>query len=108
VVQWARKSRDACCWGRGSRTGAPRRGKWGVGGEGAEKLENKRKKVANLKQGSYKAKEKRETVKKRKRLLHEEGNEAQKQQHEAVGGRRASGDSVKKKHEKYPHNCQSR
>jgi hypothetical protein len=47
-------------------------------------------------------------VKKRKRLLHEEGNEAQKQQHEAVGGRRASGDSVKKKHEKDPNNCQSR
>ena len=47
-------------------------------------------------------------MKKRKRLLHEEGNEAQKQLHEAVGGRRASGESVKKKREKCPHNRQCR
>jgi len=46
-------SQRVCCWGQGNRTGAPRRGKWGRG----EKLENNRKKEANHKEGSFKAKE---------------------------------------------------
>ena len=64
------------------------------GGAGGEKLENKRKKEANHKQGSFEGKDK-EVVEKEKHPLSEEGDEAQKQQHEEeVGGSWTSGEDA--------------
>ena len=88
-----RRVRDACDAG-GEAAGQGLRGE----GSGArcEKLENKRKKEAEHKQGSFQGKGKEEAVEKRKRPLSEEANEAQEQQHEeGVGGSRASGEAVK-------------
>ncbi len=48
---------------------------------GGEKLEKKRKKEANHRQGSFEDKGKEEAVEMRKRPSSEEGNDAQKQQH---------------------------
>jgi len=90
-----RRFRDACD-ARSEETGQGLRGEGG--GAGGEKLDNKRKKEAEHKQGSFEGKGKEEAVEKRKRPLFEEGNEAQKQQHEqGVGGSRASGEAGKKK-----------
>ena len=59
----------------------------------------------NHKQGSFEGKDKEEAVEKRKCPLSEEDNEDQKQQHEdGVDGSRASGEAVKKKRAKCPHN----
>ena len=52
---------------------------------------------------SFEGKGKEEAVEKRKRPLSEEGNEAQKQQHEGVSGSRASDEAVKKKRAQGPH-----
>ena len=49
---------------------------------GGEKLENKRKKEVQHKQGSFQGKGKEEVAEKRKRPSSEEDNEAQEQQHE--------------------------
>ena len=74
-----RRFRDACDAG-GEGTGQALRGEGG--GAGGEKLENKRKKEAKHKQGSFEGKGKEEAVEKRTRPLCEEANEAQKKQHE--------------------------
>ena len=58
---------------------------------------DKRTEEVKHKQGSFEDKGKEEAVEKRKRPLTEEGNEAQKQQHEEVGGSRASGEPLGKK-----------
>jgi hypothetical protein len=73
-----RRFRDACDAG-GERTGQ------GLRGEG-EKLENKSKKEAKHKQGSFQGQGKEEAVDMRKRPLSEESNETQEQQNEGVGG----------------------
>ena len=66
------------------------------GDVGGEKLENKRKKEAKHKQGSFEGKGKEEAVEKRKRPLFEEGSETQKQQHgEGVESSGASGEDAK-------------
>jgi hypothetical protein len=69
--------------GRGNSTGAARRGRPG----GVEKLENKRRKEAKDKlQGRLEDRAKEEAVEKSKRPMTEEGNEAQEQHEEGVGG----------------------
>ena len=68
-----RRFRDACDAG-GQGTGQGLRGEGG--GAGGEKLENKRKKEAKHKHGSFDGKGKEEAVEKRKRPLSEEVNEA--------------------------------
>ncbi len=99
-----RRLRDACDAG-GEETGQGLRGEGG--GAGGEKLENKIKKEAKHKQGSFQGKGKEEAVEKRKRPWSEEANEAQEQQHEeGVGGSRASGEAAKAKRAKCPHNRQ--
>ena len=101
-----RRFREACegVAGEGARQGLRGEG----GGAGGEKLDNKRKKEAKHKQGSFEGKGKEEAVEKRKRPLFEEGNETQKQQQEqGVGGGRASGEAGKKKRAKCPHNRQN-
>jgi hypothetical protein len=75
-----------------------------VKGLGGEKLENQRKKEAKHKQGVFNGKGKEEAVEKRQRPSSEEGNESYIQQHEGVGGSRTSGEAVKRKREKCPHN----
>ncbi len=76
-------------------------------GREARTFENKRKKEAKHKQGSFKGKGKEEAVVKRKRRLSEEANEAQEQQHEeGVDGSRTSAEAAKEKRAKCPHNCQ--
>jgi hypothetical protein len=99
-----RRFRDACDAG-GEGTGQGLRGE--EGGAGGEKVDNKRKKEAKHKQGSFEGKGKEEAVEKRKRPLFEEDNEVPKQQHEqGAGGSRASGENAKKKRANCPHNRQ--
>ena len=88
-----RRFRDACDAG-GEGTGQGLRGEGG--GAGGEKLENKRKKEAKHKQGSFEGKGKEEAVDKRKRPSSEEESEAQKQHEEGVGCSRTSGADAKK------------
>ena len=81
-------------------------GLWGEGGgEGGEKLENKRPDTSRI---DSKGKEKRRlwrSGKKRKRPSSEEDNETQKQKYEeGVVGSRSSGEAVKNKITMCPHN----
>ena len=90
-----RRFRDACDAG-GEGTGQGLRGE--ACGAGSEKPENKRKKEAKHKQGSFQGKGKKEAVEKRKCPSSEKANQAQEQQHEeGVGSSRASGEAAKKK-----------
>jgi hypothetical protein len=80
-----RRFRDACDAG-GKETGQGLRGEGG--GAGGEELENKRKKEARHKLGTFEGKGNEEDVEKRRRLSSEVDSETQEQQHEGVGGSR--------------------
>ena len=72
-----RRFRDACdAGGEGTGQGLRAEGFLPPGWAGGEKLENKRKKEAKHKQGSFKGKGKEEAEEKRKRPSSEEGSEA--------------------------------
>jgi hypothetical protein len=72
-----RRFREACDAVAGEAAGQGLRGEGG--GAGGEKLENKRKKEAKHKQGSFEGKGKEEAVEKKKRPSSKEDSEAQKQ-----------------------------
>ena len=99
-----RRFRDACDAG-GEAAGQGLRGEGGWAGD--EKLERKRKKETKHKQRGFEGKGKGEALEERKRPSSEEGSEEETQQREeGEGSSRTSGEAVKTKRAKCPHNRQ--